>query len=53
MINEFNEMVVKTQRSLFHTFEAHNYWIDRNGRCPYCLNGSKPVHKREMEALVP
>ena len=53
MENEFNKMVVKTSKSLFHSFEAHNYWIDRNGRCPYCINGSKTKHKKEIEALIP
>jgi len=53
MVNEFEEMKVKTQRSLFHSLVDHNYWIKRNGRCPYCVNGSKPVHKREMEVLIP
>ena len=36
---------VKTECSKFHSIESHNYWIKRNGKCPYCMNGSKPVHK--------
>ena len=53
MKNEFDEMVVKTSRSLFHSIEDHNYWIKRNKTCPYCLNGSKPRHRSEIEVLIP
>ena len=28
-----------------HSIESHNYWIKRNGVCPYCNMGSKPVPK--------
>jgi len=38
-------MQVATQRSRFHTIEAHNFHIKRYGRCLYCDNGSEPVHK--------
>lgn len=36
---------VKTERSMMHSIEDHNYWIKRNKRCPYCQNGSQPVAK--------
>ena len=26
-----------------HSIEDHNYWIKRNGKCPYCMSGSKPI----------
>lgn len=32
-------------RSRYHSFEDHNFWIERNGTCPYCLSGSKAVPK--------
>ena len=28
-----------------HPLYLHNFWIKRNGRCPYCHNGSRPVQK--------
>jgi len=52
-MEEFETMKVKTSRSLYHSIVDHNFWIDRHGQCPYCVNGSKPVHKKEMELLVP
>ena len=36
---------VKRDKSRFHTIEDHNYWIKRNGVCPYCTIGSEPVQK--------
>ena len=36
---------VKTHKSKYHTIESHDYWINRNGTCPYCKNDSIPVHK--------
>jgi len=36
---------VKTMPSKLHTIEAHEYWMNRIGVCPYCRNGSKPVDK--------
>ena len=38
-------LVVKTRPSRLHSIEDHNFWINRNGKCPYCHNGSKPVPK--------
>lgn len=38
-------VTVKTQPSKYHTIDAHDYWMQRNHTCPYCKNGSKPVHK--------
>ena len=32
-------------RGGLHSLEDHNFWILRNGVCPYCLSGSKPVPK--------
>ena len=35
-----------------HSVEDHNFWISRNGVCPYCLSGSRPVCKcMILEAL--
>jgi hypothetical protein len=31
-----------------HTVETHNFHIRRYGRCPYCMQGSKPVPKAEI-----
>jgi len=31
-----------------HSFEDHNFWIKRNGVCPYCLSGSRAVCKSEI-----
>jgi len=36
---------ISNSKSMFHSIEVHNFWIDRNKQCPYCLNGSEPVHK--------
>ena len=43
---------VKTEPSKYHTMVAHNFWIDRIGKCPYCHNGSKAVHKSLITELV-
>ena len=46
MMTEHKKPVtVKTCRSGLHSIEDHNFWIDRNGVCPYCKMGSKAVHK--------
>jgi len=37
--------VVRGNKSMFHSLEVHNFWINRNGACPYCLSGSEAVHK--------
>ena len=31
-----------------HTISDHNFWMVRNGVCPYCINGSVPVTKVEI-----
>ncbi len=41
--------MVKTQPSMFHTNECHNFWIDRNKFCPYCNSGSRPVPKAAID----
>jgi len=38
------------KKSLYHTLEDHDYWISRNGVCPYCMSGSKPVAKCLIDA---
>lgn len=42
---------VNRGRSL-HSIESHNFWLDRNGVCPYCLNGSVPVTKVEILEIL-
>ncbi len=41
---------VKTKYSRYHPFVNHNFWIDRIGKCPYCHNGSVPVHSCQIDA---
>jgi len=36
---------VQSNKAIYHTFEAHNYWIDRIKQCPYCNMGSIAVHR--------
>ena len=38
-------VVVKPCKSRYHTIADHNFHIRRNGVCPYCLSGSRPVHR--------
>ena len=46
MLTEFiKPLPVVHGKNLLHSFESHNYWIDRNKVCPYCMSGSKPVQK--------
>lgn len=35
-----------------HTKSNHEYWMCRNGRCPYCDNGSIPVDKNVIINMV-
>lgn len=44
MVITFNEPI-KVSKKMYHSFEAHNFWITRHKVCPYCLLGSKPVPK--------
>ena len=39
------EPVVNKFTKDLHSIEDHNFWIRRNGVCPYCRCGSRPVHK--------
>jgi len=32
-----------------HTIQKHNYCISRLGGCPHCGNGSRIVHKSELD----
>ena len=43
---------VKTKKSKKHIIRTHNFWIDRLGpnSCPYCRQGSVPVHESELKA---
>ena len=41
--------IPKTIKSKYHTMEVHNYWIKRNNRCLYCMNGSKPIHEEDSK----
>lgn len=43
---------VNNNKSLYHSFESHNYWIERNQLCPYCNSGSKPIHKSIIKEKV-
>ena len=44
-------MLVKHQKAWYfkitksnkHPQKAHDFWMERNGVCPYCRMGSKPV----------
>ena len=45
MMVNFEKLPDLKAKSKVHTIEDHNYWIDRQRKCPYCLIGSKPVPK--------
>ena len=38
-----------TKMMKYHTYENHNYHINKYGRCLYCEQGSKYVQKKLLE----
>jgi len=38
------------KKAKFHSIEACNFWVRRNGVCPYCMSGSKAVHKSLIDS---
>ena len=56
MVNDLRSLdvvrVYVNKKSRLHSFSQHNFWIGRNGVCPYCLGGSRAVHKVEILELL-
>lgn len=48
---EANRFVNKGNCKL-HTWEDHNFYIRRYGRCVYCMLGSKPVPKAVISDMI-
>lgn len=43
---------VKTIKSKYHDVVQCNFWMKRNKKCPYCLNGSEPVEKEVILEML-
>lgn len=51
-LETLNRNIKMANRGL-HSIEDHNFWIRRNGTCPYCHSGSKPVPKAQIVEMPP